>query len=335
MPKATSALLCLALVIGLLGTGCQSQPAGGLAIRVSAAHSRLWRHGQVELDLTGAPPAANPFDPSQIDLQVAFSPPQGEPVVVPAFYYQEYDAARRPVGRPGWKARFSPSQSGAWSAQAHLHAGGEIQVSAPIPILVVEGADAARHRGAVRVSQANPRYLAFENGETFTPIGINLGWWNGDPLGDYERWFDALQRNGATVARIWMASWSFGLEWNDTGLGDYTQRLDRAWLLDQVLRMAEQRGIYVIPVLLNHGAFSLTVNPEWKANPYNSALGGPCKTPQDFMTDPGRASCSSAGCATSPPVGHPRRICWPGSGGTKLTWPHSAGRTWRCPGFKR
>jgi hypothetical protein len=39
-------------------------------------------------------------------------------------------------------------------------------------------------------------------------------------------------------------------------------------------------------VLINHGAFSQSVNPEWNANPYNAANGGPCKRPQDFATDP-------------------------------------------------
>ena len=82
-----------------------------------------------------------------------------------------------------------------------------------------------------------------------------------------------------------MSSWAFGLEWNDTGLGDYTARLDRARLLDRVIEMAEARGIYLIVVLLNHGAFSTDTNPEWADNPYNTANGGPCATPAQFVTD--------------------------------------------------
>jgi hypothetical protein len=54
-----------------------------------------------------------------------------------------------------------------------------------------------------------------------------LGWWNQDPLGDYERWLDALSSNGGNFARLWMSSWAFGIEWQDTPLGDYSKRLKK------------------------------------------------------------------------------------------------------------
>ncbi len=50
--------------------------------------------------------------------------------------------------------------------------------------------------------------------------------------------------------------------------------------------LAEARGIYLMLTLLNHGAVSEQVNPEWAANPYNAALGGPLAQPGDFVTDP-------------------------------------------------
>jgi hypothetical protein len=143
-------------------------------------------------------------------------------------------------------------------------------------------------RGFVRVDPRNPRYLAFDDGTPFFPIGLNLGWWQNDqdPLSDYARWFDALRANGANAARIWMAPWSFGLEWNDTGLGNYDRRLDRAALLDEVFRLAEEEGIYIQLVLTNHGQFSETTNAQWFENPYNAANGGPAATPREFATDP-------------------------------------------------
>jgi hypothetical protein len=106
-----------------------------------------------------------------------------------------------------------------------------------------------------------------------------------DVLVDYERWFTRLAANGGNAARIWMAAWSFGIEWNDTPLGDYTARLPQAWLLDEVLRLAERHGIFVMLCLINHGAFSTTTNAEWDANPYNQRNGGPLADPADFVTD--------------------------------------------------
>src|SRR6185436_8330311 len=68
-----------------------------------------------------------------------------------------------------------------------------------------------------------------------------------------------------------------------TGLGDYSGRMKQAWLLDQVFKLAEQRGVYIMLTLLNHGAFSTSVNPEWNDNPYNIANGGPLKEPRLFV----------------------------------------------------
>jgi hypothetical protein len=146
-------------------------------------------------------------------------------------------------------------------------------------------AGAAGTPGFVRLHPQNPSYFAFDDGSTFFPVGLNIGWWQSSPLEDYARWMDQLNANGGTLIRVWMADWSFGLEWNDTGLGNYDGRQHRAWLLDQLFQMARQRGIYIELVLLNHGAFSERTNPEWEYNPYNADLGGPLDSPAEFASD--------------------------------------------------
>ena len=138
----------------------------------------------------------------------------------------------------------------------------------------------------MRINKQNPRYMAFDDGSFYFPIGLNLGWSNQPNLGvlkDYERWLDRLSQNGGNIGRVWMSAWAFGIEWNDTGLGDYAGRMKQAWLLDQVFKLAEQRGVYIMLTLLNHGAFSTSVNPEWNDNPYNTANGGPLKEPRLFV----------------------------------------------------
>jgi hypothetical protein len=239
------------------------------------------QYSPLEFDLVTTTQVKNPFDPAQIDLVVDFTRPDGKKWTIPAFWYQAYDSAgRRPCGEPGWKARLTPTLVGQWTAQAEIRNLG-IQ-SEPVSFRV----EPSTSKGFVQVHPINHRYLAFENGETFFPIGLNLGWWNADPLGDYRRWMDKLHDNQGSIMRAWMASWSFGIEWNDTGLGNYASRLRQAWLLDQVFGMAQERGIYIDLVLLNHGAFSDSINPEWEWNPYNAANGGPCQKPGYFATDP-------------------------------------------------
>lgn len=236
------------------------------------------RYQRLELTLSAEPAPTDPYDPAQAPT-VHFRSPAGASFDVPAFWYQDFGRQTlSPQGDPHWRLRFTPSEAGEWTAQAALPGQGRGE---PVAFEVTSSTSS----GFLRVHPENPRYLAFEGGAPFFAIGINLGWSTGDVLADYERWFDALFEQGANTARLWMASWSFGLEWRDTGLGDYTNRLDRAWLLDRVFEMAEARGIYLILVLINHGAFSTTTNPEWRDNPYNAALGGPCEEPQCFATD--------------------------------------------------
>ncbi len=235
---------------------------------------------------------ANPFDPDEVDLRVIFANPDGLPTTAPAFW----DGSTG-----GWRVRFTPQRIGRWRATAAITVHGQQWTSESIAIDITATASNSNLQtlkptnpipdGFVRVHPNNPRYLAVEttagDAHTFFPIGLNLGWGHSveSTLRDYERWFDALQANGGNTARLWMSSWAFGLEWDDTGLGDYTRRLDRAQLLDRVIELAETRGIYLIVVLINHGAFSTDTNPEWARNPYNAANGGPCATPAEFMTD--------------------------------------------------
>jgi hypothetical protein len=102
----------------------------------------------------------------------------------------------------------------------------------------------------------------------------------------YTQWFKAASAAGVNVARVWMAAWDMGIEWADTGLGDYSKRLDRAWALDQVFAIGEKYGVNIDLVLLNHGAFSESTNPEFFSSPYNSSNGGPISDPAKFVTDP-------------------------------------------------
>jgi hypothetical protein len=250
-------------------------------LSIQAPPAQLKQYDHLELNLSTDMQVDNPFDPQQMRIDVTFSDPQGRQITVPAYFNQDFTpGAQKPVWPQTWKARFTPTREGAWTARAQLTSARTQYTSAPVRFEVTPGVS----RGMLRVDADNARYLAFDNGEAFLPSGINLGWGHERPLDDYRRWLDALKQNGANVTRIWMASWAFGIEWSDSGLGRY--RLDRAWLLDQVLQMAEERGIYVILVLINHGAFNITVNPEWASNPYNKALGGPCAAPEDFATHP-------------------------------------------------
>lgn len=233
----------------------------------------------IEFDVVMQRPPTDVCDTFGNDLWlVAMHQVHQQTVRVPLFWLAEYDASMNATGVSGWRARIALSEAGQWRISA---AQGDI-VSPSIDITVAANPDA---HGMVRV---HPRGFAFDDDTPFVPIGVNTGWSTAQGAAiivEYERWFRQLSANGGNAARVWMASWSFGIEWNDTPLGDYRNRMRQAWLLDQVFMLAERYNIRIMLCLINHGAFSTTTNAEWQDNPYNQVNGGPLATPETFVTD--------------------------------------------------
>ena len=78
-------------------------------------------------------------------------------------------------------------------------------------------------------------------------------------------------------------------------------RLDNAWRLDEVLRMARNDGIYLMFCLGTYGEFTESGyfnEGSWVSNPYNARNGGPCDRPADFWTNPRGSNCTRGGCVT-------------------------------------
>jgi hypothetical protein len=255
---------------------------------VAASASSVGRYEKLELTIDLNAAYQNPFDPAQIDVQATFSGPDGKAISLPGFYWQDFESALTngkevltPRGQPAWKVRFTPMQEGTWSYSVSVKTPGGSATSAPASVNVTP----AQSHGFVRIDKRDPAYFTFDDGTPYFAIGQNVGWYGDSGTHDYERWFGKMHAQGANYARVWMASWAMAIEWNDTGLGDYTKRLDRAWQLDRVFDLAAIDDIYIMLMLLNHGAFNTGVNPEWDQNPYNAANGGPCQAPQDFATN--------------------------------------------------
>jgi hypothetical protein len=237
----------------------------------------------IELEVKTDIIPVNPFDPDELDIRVEFTSPEGEKEEIGAFWYQEYDASgKRTVGKPGWRARFSPTETGEWSAMAKIPT--QSLESAALKFMVMP----SDNPGFVRINPSNPRYFAFDDGSFFFPIGLNMAWWSGagDALMDYKKWMNPFYLNGGNAIRVWMADWSFAIEWSNTPLGDYRNRLKQAWLLDQIFNIADERDIYIMLVLFNCGDFNNWQTNGWNRNPYNAELGGPLDFPNQFVSDP-------------------------------------------------
>jgi hypothetical protein len=160
---------------------------------------------------------ANPFDPGEVDLRVTLAGPGGATLTVPAFWHQGFAAAgARADGQPTFRARATLAVPGEWTARAEL--GARSLRSADLALSA--GAAPPQARGFLRLDREGSGF-AYDDGTPYLPVGANTGWSRGsDVLGDYRRWFTRLAAAGGTAARVWMAPWSFSLEWSDTPLGD-------------------------------------------------------------------------------------------------------------------
>ena len=64
----------------------------------------------------------NPFDPEVVDVTGRFLAPSGRELIVPGFFYQDFERSQTaegfekliPVGAPCWKLRFAPTEEGRW-----------------------------------------------------------------------------------------------------------------------------------------------------------------------------------------------------------------------------
>ena len=272
-------------------TGSESTATGSSTARINSVSgiASIGRYEKLELTVDLSAAYENPFDPAQIDVQGSFTGPDGKVLTVPGFFWQDFESVLSggkevlsARGKPAWKVRFTPPEVGRWTYAVSVRTPAGTATSEQASLEVTP----SRRHGFARVDRRDPAYFSFDDGTPYVAIGQNVSWYGPGGTHDYEQWFGKMQAQGANFARIWMASWALGIEWSDTGLGDYTNRLDRAWQLDRVFALAEQHEIYLMLSLLNHGAFSTTTNPEWDKNPYNAALGGPCATPGEFATNP-------------------------------------------------
>ncbi|MDP2416731.1 MAG: hypothetical protein U1D25_15310 [Hydrogenophaga sp.] len=234
------------------------------------------------LNVSAESPCSAVYQPDQLRVRLAWTDPTGSVVLTEGFWAEWSNFS-------GWVARYIPTLKGQFRMDAWLVVGDETvsRLGQPVYFTVAE-VDTLPQIG---VDTHHPGYFTDQHGRFFFPIGVNLAWATGNVLQRYRVWLDNFAKAGGNLVRIWMSSWCFGIEWQDTGLGNYHNRQIQARQLDQVLSMAQARGVRVILCLLNHGAFSLKTDSEWAQNPYNRRNGGPIEHPQDFFTDEAAIAC--------------------------------------------
>lgn len=257
----------------------------------------------------------NPYDYDQINVYAVFVSPSGKEMVMPAFWYRDYEitlntdytsissvsgvASKNPDEPQGlegvnWKQtdlhyrlRVTLDEVGEYKYYINVEEDGNLTQYIESS-LTVKAPTQSNNKGIIQVDPATKRNFIDGNGETFMPVGVNLCWWtNGSrKTYDYDVWMNAMSENGLNMARIWMATWGFSLHWGKE-YNNFDSRLNMAARLDKVMNLADENNIYIQLCFVNHGQFTTNpnANTEWAKNPYNTANGGIIDRPSKFFSD--------------------------------------------------
>ena len=164
----------------------------------------------------------NPFDPSEITVDVHVVAPDSRETVVPAFFTLDYERRLcfnremcEPKGKARWAFRHTPTTPGVHKFRIVARDSSEPpgdKLVTPYVEINVEPSDAT---GFVRVCQTDPRYFELSTGEFFYPIGFNIhsvkdsrsesrlmhGYRPDKGTYSYDEYFKAMAENGGQRRR--------------------------------------------------------------------------------------------------------------------------------------
>ncbi|WP_460574689.1 DUF5060 domain-containing protein [Hymenobacter coalescens] len=304
------------LLLGGLLLVAASGPAWALRVReVRVLTATPARYQKLELALALDPARfRNPYDSAEVRVTAEFISPAGQAYWVQGFWYQDFKRCTtcgppqrlpqdscyycndcpedpryltpQPTPLP-WRIRFAPPTAGRWRYRLVVaHADTTISTE-PVALTVA----ASTNPGFVRV-HPNGRNFAFESGQVFFPIGMNVtNYWNHGPYNrlpfrDARVGITRIAAQGGNFARVLLIPAQFGIEGPDGPAGRYDARQNRAYDLDEVLELAARRRVYLQMTLITPDELfdSKGFGHRWQTHPYYPLL--PPNAPNtSFFTD--------------------------------------------------
>ncbi|MBC8204050.1 DUF5060 domain-containing protein [bacterium] len=293
--------LFVLIIISLLNTfeTRYAEAADNSFIRDFAANSdTAGKYEKYEISFRLGKDYRNPFDPQEIDIQAHFITPGGDIETWPAFWFQDYDkeTKTREVSRRGrtkvvtrdffyskgaqeWRIRYSPSEIGEYKYFITIVEGRSHQTyryPEDDSMLIFNSVE-SNSKGFITVSGNDPNYFAYNDGEGFFPCGHG-------PEVDEKR----LREFRSYNMNIVQTEFSDVFRIEHKRVGEYD--LERAYRADEILKSAEEMGIY-LQVVFESWPFwaedkeQMAGNARWEENPYNSVIGGFLSSPGQFDND--------------------------------------------------
>jgi hypothetical protein len=229
-PRALLSGLRAAAIVCLTAAGAAAAPPDILNLTPSAATVPKHQRIEFRFDLSKSYP--NPdyyYDPADtvatnpasmtwvgangVSVDLKLTAPSGQSITVPAFFFHDYLRLRDTglnlevlgkIDNGRWAARFTPSEVGTY--QYYVTAQDADGTSRyPASGTLSFAVTASSTKGFVRQSVSDPRFLAYDDGSAFVPIGGGRQWWNNNAARsyDYETAFATFRSNGVNLTRIW------------------------------------------------------------------------------------------------------------------------------------
>jgi hypothetical protein len=217
----------------------------------------------------------NPFDYAANDIQVTFTTQDNRNTKVPAFF----------DGNKTWRVRYTPDMTGKLTITRFTRNGKEFT---PDKVEKREfDVSGSPQPGFVRRDAKDKTRFAFDNGNSYYPIGHNVAWGEAK-TNTIPATFEKMGKAGENWSRVWMAHWGGqNLDWLEgqkSEPGALNLEVAKKW--DEIVEGAEKSGVYFQMVLQHHGQYSTRADANWDSNPWNKKNGGFLSTPDEFFTNP-------------------------------------------------
>lgn len=247
---------------------------------------------KAEWDITLKASFDNPFDFTDIALEMVLTSPAGEKLNLPCYYESGQSGTES-----HWKARFAARETGVYSYHFVLSQAGKKASSSPVANFEVLTSEA---KGFLKPD--NLWTLRYDNGEPFRGIGMNICWESRDE--DDSKYFKALHEdkrfnypymlnklkaNGGNFFRTWMIYWNLPVDWkivqNNSRYSNSASTFNESGIrrMDELVELCDSLGIHMMLALESHVGYMGT---GWEISNYNILNGGYARTPAEFFALP-------------------------------------------------
>jgi hypothetical protein len=252
----------------------------------------------------------NPYDYDQVKADAFFTSPSGKQIKISGFYFEEqkkdvnhddgaYTSAESiiPTGIKSWKIRFTPTEVGTWNYSINVYDIPHRYVATVLSgsFICSSNPNAGSRNAKGFIRQANARYLKYEIGQPYYPIGNSCPWFAGDfwdqpekGTNEMRKYMDEMKTNGINFFRLEINYFGginlYGPDYtmgylqnpgsilNNNSPVNYDQfNQHDSWQLDYILNYANTNGIDLWLALFSHSAFGANGNYSVGENSANSS----------------------------------------------------------------